>query len=469
MIREPLAARKSDRLRRFAPWILMVLLLVPAIWHVVDFEEDLDAEYPRIMRPTFNPLPPAAYRLAEPGDTLDRVMLYMTALTVVMAMAGLSHERGGALWPAAMALAMAGLWYSATPGPTVDGWHGLGWRTIFDSHAPGTVRISIAAAALAVLSIVAWNIKRERRMLREFWTAAGKRGTRALFVVGGIFLILGQFDPPGIEPVGYWPRWSRIAGFMACALGLAVELGSMERTYRRRWAAVALGSAAWLAMVSGGIWVTWYHRPLARFKEVVPGRIYMSAMPTRAGLEIATSRHHFRTIINLFPEHTSQRSPILNDELAFVRDHQINYLSSPADPSEEASTEFLDQTLALANDPAAWPILVHCHGCMDRTPAWVGIYRFVEEGWPLVNIMREIERHRGYRPKASVILLYNRVLPARAGDRYWADPTAVLLRRLSGASLDRSVALEPGESRQVNPEGPSGVRQSTNSVDPVRR
>ena len=66
---------------------------------------------------------------------------------------------------------------------------------------------------------------------------------------------------------------------------------------------------------------------------------------------------------------------------------------------------------------------------MDRSPAWMGIYRFMVQGRPLDEIMKEIERHRGYRPKASVILLYNRVLPPRAGSRYWADPTAMLLRR----------------------------------------
>ena len=44
----------------------------------------------------------------------------------------------------------------------------------------------------------------------------------------------------------------------------------------------------------------------------------------------------------------------------------------------------------------------------------MGIYRFVVKERPLLEVMQEIERHRGYRPKASVILLYNRVfLPAR--------------------------------------------------------
>ena len=134
-------------------------------------------------------------------------------------------------------------------------------------------------------------------------------------------------------------------------------------------------------------------------------------MPTTRGLEVAQGGTHFRTIINLFPEETAQRSPILRDELKFAREHGIRYVGSPSDPSEAASNAFLDQTLALAQDPSAWPILVHCHGCMDRSPAWMGIYRFVVQGRPLLEVMQEIERHRGYRPKASVILLYNRVLP----------------------------------------------------------
>ena len=36
---------------------------------------------------------------------------------------------------------------------------------------------------------------------------------------------------------------------------------------------------------------------------------------------------------------------------------------------------------------------------MDRSPASVGIYRFVVEGWPLADALREIERHRGLRPQ----------------------------------------------------------------------
>ena len=171
----------------------------------------------------------------------------------------------------------------------------------------------------------------------------------------------------------------------------------------------------------------------------------MSAMPTLRGLEVAHARHRFRTIINLFPEDTPLRSPLLPDELKFAREHGIHYVGSPSDPSEPASNAFLDQTLALAQDPAAWPILVHCHGCMDRSPAWMGIYDFVVKERPLLTVMQKIERHRGYRPKASVILLYNRVLPKRTAGRYWSDATASLLRRCAGGAIDAVVATGEGD------------------------
>jgi protein tyrosine phosphatase (PTP) superfamily phosphohydrolase (DUF442 family) len=164
----------------------------------------------------------------------------------------------------------------------------------------------------------------------------------------------------------------------------------------------------------------------------VPGKIFISAMPTPRGLEVAHRRHGFQTIINLFPEHTDARSPLFPAEVRFARAHGINYLLSPVDPDDAEA--FLNRTLAVARDPDAWPILVHCHGCMDRTPAWLGIYRFLVEGKPLDAILREIEQHRGYRPKASVTLLFNHALGRRALGRYAADPTGRLLLRNAAGS-----------------------------------
>jgi len=443
--------------RRLWPWLVLALTVIPAVWHVVDFDEDIDPEFPTVVRLTFSRVPASAYRLAEPGDTLDRVMIYVSAVSVVLAASGLLVSRGRALWPAALAIGIAALWYGATPGPTVDGWHGLGCRTIFDPSAPLGVRVALLLGAGAVVSVVTVTIHGRRHHLRDYWDRTRVKETRWIWIAALVLCLARQVEIPRIEPQGYWPRWAMIWGLIAFDLGILIELASLVRSKVQLLRAIPLAAGTWVALVVAAVWLSWYHRPLARLKVVSPGRIYISAMPTFRGLELAQNRHGFRTIINLFPEDTPLRSPLLPDELRFAREHGIRYVGSPSDPSEAASSAFLDQTLALAQDPTAWPILVHCHGCMDRSPAWMGIYRFVVEGRPLLEIMQEIERHRGYRPKASVILLYNRVLPLRAGSRYWADPTAAILRRCAEGTSDPMIASGAGESDTMNLRGKTRV------------
>jgi len=455
------------------PWLVLALTVIPAVWHVLDFDEDVDTEFPAVVRPTFSRVPPAAYRLAEPGDTLDRIMIYMSSASVVLATAGLLVHRGAGLWPAGVALGLAGFWYSATPGPAVDGWYGLGWRSIFDARAPVEVRAGLLLAALGLATIGAVTAFRRRHHLRDWWIHAREWGTSRLWVAALVLVLARQLEIPGVEPEGYWPRWAMIWGLLAFDLGLVIELAHGLRS-AEKWEDIVTDRAgttppdppfarggknrvrpllvlplllpSWLLLVVAAIALTWYHRPLARLKVVEPGRIYISAMPTLRGLKVAHARHPFRTIINLFPEVTPFGSPLLPDELRFAREHGIRYVGSPADPSESASSAFLDLTLALAQDPSAWPILVHCHGCMDRSPAWMGIYKFVVKKQPLREVMREIERHRGYRPKASVVLLYNRVLPPRAGKRYWTDPTAALLRECAAGTSDPMTAQKGDKS-----------------------
>ncbi len=114
------------------PWLVLAVMAGIAVWHVLDFSEAAETDFPRIVRPFFNPLPPAAYRLAEPGDTLDRIGLYLAAGASAIALIALVQrartKNPVGLWPTALALGLAATWHASTPGPTFDGWHGLGWR-----------------------------------------------------------------------------------------------------------------------------------------------------------------------------------------------------------------------------------------------------------------------------------------------------------------------------------------------------
>lgn len=454
---ETTPAPQPKRWRRAWPWLVLIIAAIPALWHVVDFPDDLDPEFPQVERPTMSRRPPPAYRLAEPGDTIDRVAIYVSAWALLVALCGTSLGRKDrALWVSAVGLSMAAFWHASTPGPTFDGWHGLGWRAILDTGAPAALRVELLAAAVALTLLVVVPLLAIRARWGEYWAEARRRGVASLLIFALVATVLRQFEIPGVEPVGYWPRWAFVLGLIAFALVLVKCVPIMKSRARR--VGLSLASAlAWCGLVTLGIDVTWYHRPLERLKAVVPGQIYMSAMPTARGLEVAHERHHFKTIINLFPEDTPLRSPRLPEELRFAKEHGIHYVGSPSENTETASNGFLDKTLELAQDPDAWPILVHCHGCMDRTPAWVGIYRFLVQKRPLGEILTEIERHRGYRPKASVILLYNRVLFPRDPERYANDPTAAKLLREAPASSRLSAQPPADGGADLNREPPPRV------------
>ena len=94
--------------------------------------------------------PAPAYRFAEPGDTIDHIAVYIASSAIVLSAWGLIGGPRNRLWVTAMALSVAGFWHAATPGPLLDGWYGLGWRTLFNSEAPLTVRFTLAGA-LALL------------------------------------------------------------------------------------------------------------------------------------------------------------------------------------------------------------------------------------------------------------------------------------------------------------------------------
>ena len=440
-------------MRRFWPWVLLALMATPAVWHFVDFPGDVDGEYPNIVRPTFSARPPSAYRLAEPGDTIDRVALYASSVVVALAAAGWIVTRRARLWPAAIVVGLAAVWFASTPGPCFDGWHGLGWSAIGDAAAPIALRIGLGIVAALFIAIVVVSIGKAGVI--ESWREARHRGVAALLVVAAVLVSLRAVDVPRAEIPGYWPRWCFSLGLVA--LGLAVFRAFPRLTVGRRIRIGIVTLAAALAIIAVGLKVTWLHRPLERLHAVVPGKIYISAMPTYRGLEVEHARLGFKTIINLFPEESlkDKLSTRLPDEMRFAREHGIRYVGSPGTAIE--SDTFLDETLALARDPTAWPILVHCHGCMDRSPAWMGVYRFVVEDRPLVDVMREIEAHRGWRPKASVTLLYNRVLPLRAPSQYAADPTARILKDAARGTVDPY--HEAIEKRTANPDASGGVRR----------
>lgn len=437
----------AGRWIRGIPWFIAASLFAIAV--VLPFstlKEEVDTDFPDVQRGVFSAYSPMVYRLAEPGDTLDRVGVYLASLGLVVTSLGGWRSRDR-LWLSGWCAVLLTAWVAACPWPTFDGWHGLNPRALFEPTTPIYLKL-VQVALLLGISVM---------MIGPLWSARGRiaksdRSLSLLFVTAsacGVYRIVAWPDP---DPTGYWPRWALI-------LGLTLFLGGLIRVFpfqRRRealWLSLGLKSLQFSAvagLILLGLWSIWLHRPLNRLKVIEPGRVYISAMPTYGGLEVAQARHQFKTIINLFNENGRQRHPNSPDEKRFVAERGLRYIERPdADTdSEIGELEFIKATLAVARDPKAWPVLVHCHGCMDRTPAWAGLYRFLDQGWSLTEVMTEIERHRGLRPKGSVYLLYNWALPQLAAQRFNADPTSKLLKAATAWSVDpyQASRSEPRES-----------------------
>jgi tyrosine-protein phosphatase SIW14 len=55
----------------------------------------------------------------------------------------------------------------------------------------------------------------------------------------------------------------------------------------------------------------------------------------------------------------------------------------------------IDDFLKLCDDPANYPILIHCMAGLHRTGALTAVYRMEYEGWPVADAVREL-RANGY-------------------------------------------------------------------------
>ena len=434
---------------RFWPWLVLGLATLPAIWYVVDFESDIDPEFPGVIRPTFNTYPPPAYRFAEPGDTIDHVAIYVAAAAIVLSGWGLLRGSRKRLWTAALALSLAGYWHAATPGPLMDGWYGLGWRTIWNTVAPWTTRLSLVTAAAILLALVLWGLT--ACPIATLWKNACEHAVAWLIIVAAALILVRQVGWIDREPIGFWPRWTYAWGLLAWSLALvqvvprASASAPVVAGCNRRLPGLAVARPRFHG--PGSLVAPAPVEPLARGRSGshllechahVPG--------TRASSRAASLPDDHQPVSRA----DARASPLLPEELRFAREHGLNYVGNDQD-DDRSGEAFVARTLAAAQEPSAWPILVHCHASMDRSPAWMGLYRFVVQGWPLADALREIERHRGLRPKASVTLLYNRVLPRLAPDRSAHDPTVPILRQCTVGTVDpveKAAASPAARSRQ---------------------
>jgi protein tyrosine phosphatase (PTP) superfamily phosphohydrolase (DUF442 family) len=143
----------------------------------------------------------------------------------------------------------------------------------------------------------------------------------------------------------------------------------------------------------------WSYTHAKRLRVVTPGVLYRGGQMTAAGLDEAIARLKVRTVINVQNE---SPDPLLDGvpESEFCRVRGVKYVFIGPDlvsrklvpPCRPGA---IDEFLAVMDDPANYPVLLHCRAGLHRTGVLMALYRMEYEGWSLEEAVREL-RDNGF-------------------------------------------------------------------------
>ena len=83
-------------------------------------------------------------------------------------------------------------------------------------------------------------------------------------------------------------------------------------------------------------------------------------------------------------------------EPSWVQNAGMRYFRIPLSSSHPATPEQTDYFLKLVNDPANWPVYVHCAGGRHRTGEMTAIYRINQDSWTADRAYNEMKQYGYY-------------------------------------------------------------------------
>lgn len=81
------------------------------------------------------------------------------------------------------------------------------------------------------------------------------------------------------------------------------------------------------------------------------------------------------------------------EEADWARSAGMQYFNIPLKASVPATEEQTNYFLSLVNNPANWPVYVHCKGGRHRTGALTAVYRITQDGWTADQAFKEMEEY----------------------------------------------------------------------------
>ena len=171
---------------------------------------------------------------------------------------------------------------------------------------------------------------------------------------------------------------------------------------RTNWVSWALGLAVAVGItLPPYVYYRMSYEYQKRLRVVTAGKLYRSGCMTSSGLEAAIKTHSIRTVINLMEESpdpvlrrhywgwaSDKESDIVARTGARYLQMTVKYLPRNKAPFERPQT--IERYLEILDDPASYPVLVHCKAGLHRTGVLIALYRMEYEGWSREQALAEM-------------------------------------------------------------------------------
>ena len=139
-----------------------------------------------------------------------------------------------------------------------------------------------------------------------------------------------------------------------------------------------------------------------RLREVQAGVLYRSGCLTVAGFKDAVASLGIKTIINLQDEwpdpnvRNSYFDTSTTSEIQLCKTLGVHYIYLPPDlisrrKVESERPQAIDQFLAIMDNPANYPVLIHCKAGLHRTGVMVAVFRMEYSGWSPLAALKELK------------------------------------------------------------------------------
>jgi len=143
-----------------------------------------------------------------------------------------------------------------------------------------------------------------------------------------------------------------------------------------------------------------WHDHLKRFNVVRPGVLYRTGQPTELGLRYARIRYKMQTDLNTRRYRKRLRRGLFDPgkpsgdyEADYATRLGMNYVQWPQGDQRcwpWPTPWFHEALFKLFDDPANYPVLVHCMGGRHRTGTVAALFRLEYDRWPVERVLDEL-------------------------------------------------------------------------------